>query len=236
MDYLLFIVVGFISAMASAVFGFGTALLFLAAGSHILPVKQAIALATVLFAAATISKTILFRHHIIWRVAGVMALASGPFAYLGAELLAITDAGLIKRLLGLMVLAYLALKHTNQLPTFRIATMGLVAGSAAYGFASGFLGSGNVIKVIMFREMQVGKEAFVGGMAATSVLANTIKLVSYGHSGLLPRDMFWPGLALTLSAIAAAFAGRMVLQKLAMKDFELGVEILLGIAALALLW
>ena len=41
---MLFAVLGFAASIISAVFGFGTALIVLAVGSHILPVKDAIAL------------------------------------------------------------------------------------------------------------------------------------------------------------------------------------------------
>ena len=235
MDYLLFVLVGLVGSIASAVFGFGTALLVLAIGSHILPVKETIALATVLFTVSTVTKTALFARHIEWKTVAVMALGCLPFAYLGAELLAMAPPDLIKRLLGSMILAYLALSLADRLPTIKIGTVGLIGGSALYGFASGFLGSGNLIKVIIFREMKITKEAFVGAMAATSVMSNFAKLTSYVRTGLLTTEMAWPAIVLGLGAIGAALLGRAILKKLNVKEFELGVQILLGISAVALL-
>jgi len=221
--------------MVSAIFGFGTALLVLAIGSHILPVKETIALATVLFAASTVTKTVLFSQHIEWKTVAIMALSCLPFAYLGAELLALVPADLIKRHLGLMVLIYLGLSLTNRLPTFKIGTAGLIGGSAFYGFVSGLLGSGNLIKVIIFREMKITKEAFVGAMAATSVMSNLAKLASYTQTGLLTIEMAWPAIVLVLGAIGTALLGRTILMKLDVKWFEFGMQILLGFAAGALL-
>ena len=235
LDNLLFVLVGLVGSMASAIFGFGTALLVLAVGSHILPIKEAIALAAVLFVASTVTKTVLFSRHIDWRTVGVMALGCLPFAYLGAELLAIVPADLIKRLLGLMILTYLGLSLTNRLPTYGIGTAGLIGGSALYGLASGLLGSGNVIKVIIFREMKITKGAFVGAMAATSVISNLAKLTSYARTGLLTADMAWPAIALVFCAVGTAFLGRAILKKLDVRAFELGVQILLGMAAAALI-
>ena len=235
MDYVVFVAIGLIGSVASAVFGFGTALLVIAIGSHVIPVKEAIALGTVLFAASTVTKTALFGRHIDWKVVAIMAFGCLPFAYLGAVVLAVIPADFVKRLLGVMVLVYLALTLSGRLPRFKIGTAGLAFGSALYGFVSGLLGSGNLIKVIMFREMNITKEAFVGAMAATSVMSNIAKLVSYTQSGLLRADMTWPALALAASAVVAALLGKAILKKIKVETFELGVKILLGLAAAALL-
>jgi uncharacterized membrane protein YfcA len=207
----------------------------LAAGSYILPVKETIALATVLFAASTVTKTLLFGKHIDWRVAGTMALGCLPFAYLGASLLAEVPADLLKRLLGIMVLAYLALTTFKLLPKFTIGMPGLIAGSAAYGFVSGLLGSGNLIKVIIFREMNITKEAFVGAMAATSVLSNMAKLSAYSQTGILTADMAWPMAGLIVSAVLSALIGRHFLRKVSVGQFGYGVQIVLGVCAVGLL-
>nr|WP_319388267.1 sulfite exporter TauE/SafE family protein [uncultured Cohaesibacter sp.] len=236
MVLLLFVVVGFLSALASAVFGFGTALFFLAIGSHLLDVKDTIVLATVLFAASTITKSILYGRHVDWRIVGVMAVSCLPFAYGGSLLLAHVPGDLVKRLLGSMVLCYVILKHIGRLPAVRIGWRGLVVGSALYGFVSGLVGSGNLIKVIMFREMQISRQAFVGAMAATSVMSNLAKLSGYWQSGLLTADMSEPAAALVVSAIAAALLGRFVLNRISADSFETGLQILMVIAALALIF
>jgi len=235
LDYALFVLIGLAGSLASAVFGFGTALLVLAIGSHVLPVKETIALATVLFTASTVTKTLLFGRHIDWKVVAIMAVACLPFSYLGAQLLAAVPADHIKRLLGVMVLAYMLLSLGRLLPAIKIGTAGVIVGSALYGFVSGLLGSGNLIKVIMFREMRMTGEAFVGAMAATSVMSNIAKLGAYTQTGLLHSGLVWPALALALSAVGAAFVGRAILRKIDGRTFETGVQVLLGAAAAALL-
>ena len=234
MEYAAFVVLGFVSSIISSVFGFGTALVVLAVGSHLLPIKETIALATVLFAASTLTKTLLFRNHIDWKIAGTMAICSLPFSYLGASLLAVVPADALKRLLGAMVLAYLAMNLFKLRPRFKIGTPGLVAGSAAYGFVSGLLGSGNLIKAIIFREMSITKEAFVGAMAATSVLSNFAKLSAYSQSGILTAEMAWPIAGLIVSAVAVALIGRFLLQKISAIHFGYGIQIVLAVAAIGL--
>ncbi len=230
-----FVFLGFAASIVSAVFGFGTALIVLAIGSHILPIKTTIVLATVLFAVSTITKSALFARHIDWKITGIMAFGSLPFAYLGALFLDDLPSETLRRLLGLMVLIYLAITLFKLLPKFRIGTGGLIAGSAIYGFISGLLGSGNVIKAIIFREISISKEAFVGAMAATSVLSNIAKLSAYYQSGLLASKLAWPVMCLALAAFSAALLGKYLLGKVTSNQFSYGVQIVLAISAIGLL-
>ena len=233
-EYSLFVLLGFIASIISGVLGFGTALIVLAIGSHILPVKEAIVLGTVLFAVSTTLKTLLYCKHIDWKLTSIMAIASLPFAYLGASLLSQVPGELLKRLLGLTILLYLILSTLDLFPKLKIGTAGLLVGSAGYGFVSGLLGSGNLIKAIMFREMNLRKEAFVGAMAATSVLSNAAKLSAYSHSDLLSTKQLWPILGLVIGAIVAALMGQRIMRKVSLRHFEIGIQVVLAISALAL--
>lgn len=235
LHYLVFIVFGFFASLISSVFGLGTALVVLSVGAYILPVKEMLALATVLFASSTILKTVLFRQAIEWRIAIILAVASFPFAFIGASLVAEFSSELLRRLLGLMIAVYLLLTQFNLLPPFKLNTPGLVAGSAAYGFVSGLLGSGNIIKAVLFKELNFSKEAFVGAMAATSVLANVAKITAFTDNGLLNSGLAIPILGLIVAGGLAVLSGRLFLMKLSYKQFEIGLRIVLLISALGLM-
>jgi len=72
--YIVFVAIVFIACMASAVFGFGTALIVI--GSHVLPIKEIIVLTTVLFIASTLTKSIVYGKHIDWKQTSIMSLES----------------------------------------------------------------------------------------------------------------------------------------------------------------
>lgn len=191
-------------------------------------------MATVLFASSTILKTLLFRQSINWRVAAMLALASFPFAYLGALLVTDVPTTVLRRLLGSMIICYLILTQFKLMPAFKVNTIGLLAGSAAYGFVSGLLGSGNIIKAIIFREMNISKEAFVGAMAATSVLANIAKIAAFAQTGLLNAEKAMPIVGLALAGILAAMTGRQFLREISVSQFELGIRVILLVSSLGL--
>ncbi len=235
MEYAAFVLIAFASSMVSAIFGLGTALLLLSIGVFLLPIKETIALATILFLAAGIVKTLLFRDKIDWRTTLWVTIGSLPFAWFGAELVDAAPAELLKKLLGAMVLVYLLVSITGWNLPLKPGKYGLLAGSCVYGFLSGLLGSGNIIKAILFREMSFGRQSFVGTMAATSVLTNTAKLTAYTKDGLIAPDHSYTILALIVSATISSLIGRLLLQKFSMVYFQYGLSILLACVALKLL-
>ena len=235
LPYLIFIALGFAASIVSAIFGFGTALIVLSIGSYILPIKETIALAAVLFTASTLVKTVLFGRHIDWKLTIMMSIASVPFAYLGALFLSDLPGEFLKRALGATTLIYLVMTHFRWFPKMKIGTKGLLLGSAAYGFVSGLLGSGNIIKAVIFREMDISKEAFIGAMAATSVLANVAKMNTYYQVGLLDPGLVVPMVCLVFAAIFAVLIGRFLLRDITASQFQTGLQVVLVVSAIGLL-
>ena len=234
-EYLAFILLGFVTSIASAVVGFGSALLILAIGPYFLPVKEVIALSALLFTASTLGKAVIFRRDIDWKMVGIISVISFPFAYLGGSLVADLPVPLLQRLLGAMILVYVLLKLFGKHHQIKMNTAILYLGAMTYGFVSGLLGSGNLVKAIFFSEMNLSKESFVGTMAATSVLANLAKLIAYTQSGLIDRDVLFPGLGLVTVAILAVLIGRYVMKHVSVRQFGLGIQIVLIFSALGLI-
>lgn len=234
MDYAVFVGIALISSIVSAVFGLGTALLVIAVGSHILPIKEAIALATILFTAETCTRTFLYRAHIDWRLTGLMTAFSVPFAYLGASALAVAPVDLLKTSLGSMILLYVVMAFSGWRPKVEMGRTALILGSAGYGFVSGLLGTGNVIKAVVFDHMGLRKEAFVGVMAATSVLANFTKIGSYVADGLIDERHFLPGVGLVFCIVAVTLLGRVLLKRVTPEHFRTGVLLILAAVSISL--
>jgi len=235
-EYILFACLGFSASLISAVFGLGTALVVLSLGAYVLPVKESIVLASVLFAASTLTKSVLFYQVIEWKQAGVMILASIPFTYLGALAFGYLPADLLRKFLGAMILLYLAISFFGSVIRWKPTMTGLFCGSAAYGFISGILGSGNIIKALVLRGVNYPKEVFVGMMAVTSVLANFVKIIVFSRAGALHAGQKEIIFLLVIGAIIAAFIGRFYLKKISVKQFEVGLNTILGVSAIGLLF
>lgn len=235
MDYLLFIGIALVGSTLSAVFGLGSALLVIALGSHILPIQETIALATVMFTAGTLSRAIVYRHDIDWRLTALMTTFSVPFAYLGAMALAVAPVEFLKISLGSIALLYVALAFSGWKPRFTVGRGIIVLGASAHGFVSGLLGTGNVIKAIIFDHMGLRKQAFVGLMAATSVVANFAKISRYITDGLISERHILPSIGLVICVVISTVVGRLLLKRVPPEHFRNGVLLALTAASIGLI-
>lgn len=235
MEYTLFVAIALASSVISAVFGLGTALLVVTLGSYILPVKETIALATLMFTAGTFARALLYRKHIDWQLTALITAFSVPFAFLGAITLAVAPTELLKTMLGSMALLYVVIALSGWRPDLHLGKVVLACCSAVYGFVSGLLGTGNVVKAMVFDHMGLRKEAFVGLMAATSVVANFVKVGSYVSAGLIGQVHIVPGLGLAACALAGTFAGRVLLKRVAPDHFRIGFLFILAAVSLGLI-
>jgi len=233
--YILFILLAFFASFISAVFGLGTALVVLTMGAYLLPTQQLMALSTVLFTTSTVVKSILFRQSVDWRLAAQITLLSLPFAYFGVQLMLATPPALLRQLLGTMVLLYLLLSYVVNTTSESLTIRSLLLGSAAYGFVSGYLGSGNIVKALVLQRIRLEKAAFVGIMAATSVFANMGKLTAFVQSGIYNAELYPIMLGLIIAALLSALLGKRGLEKLSQRRFQQGLHITLALCALGLL-
>lgn len=234
--YIIYLVIAVFASCVSALFGMGAALILLAAGAYLFDPAEAIALATIIFTSNTIARSATMWKDIPWKMGIFMAVASIPFAYLGAEHMVHVPTELLRRMLGALILIHVfvtwrkfQVNTSGSYPTYGIL-------SAIYGYLSGLLGSGNPVKAIFFHHMGLSKHAFVGLMAVTSIPANAVKLFSYHQSGLLESVPNFMPIALIAISIIVAIGGRMLLKKLPDAGFKVGLQVMLTLAALGLIF
>lgn len=229
--YLLFVSAAAAASIISAIFGFGTAMVVLAVGALVLPVKESIALATIIFTSNTLIKAWLYRREIDWRLTARMSLISLPFAYAGAEVMIWAPVDFMQKALGVLVVVYVLMQIKTPKTDLHLSKPVITACSGLYGFLSGLLGTGNVVKAMFLQRAGLERHSFVGVMAATSVLANIAKLGSYSHAGILTLAHWPAAIGLLLVSLISTITGRAILHRVNSDQFRIGVLIILtGIA------
>ncbi len=236
MELLAFLAIAFCGSLVSAVFGLGSGFVILSFGSLLLPLKDCIALTTVLFTASTFTKAYIYRHHVNWRLSGIIAVGSIPFAWLGAETLATIDPTPLKPLLAGFIIISVIINQSGLRLTLPHTTTVAISISAVYGFISGLLSSGNPIKALAMERMGFEKQAFIGAMAATALGVNITKLWSYSDNQILRGEHLNAAIGLVFIAIISALLGRRLVHKIPDKKYKQGLSIVLIISAIALLF
>ena len=233
--HLYFTAIALVASLISAVFGFGTAILLLAGGALFLPVPETIALATLIFTSNTVIKSWIHRAHIDWGLTLRMSLTSLPFAYLGAELMILVPGDWLKKGLAILILMHVAWQILKQRPAFHPSHNQVYGISCLYGFLSGLIGTGNLVKAVFLDRAGFDRHSFVGVMAATSVLANVVKLISYSGSGLLTSKEIPLSFLLIFVSVITALMGRSILGRISARHFKTGLQIILIFVSVSLL-
>lgn len=222
MDWMLgaFFLMALFAAILSTLAGFGSALILISATSLMFDIKWSIALTSFFYFYNTSLKTYYFYSHINWSLVFRLSLLSIPGTLMGAYTLLYLDAPWLMGALAFMSLTYLVIDLFRLIPSCKVSNPFLVMTGFIYGFISGAVGSGSLIKVLVFKQLKLTKEAFVASMAASALPLNIIKISVFTWASLVVFDDVAYLVALLLASYLGTKLGRYYLSKLNQKWFD----------------
>jgi len=232
---LLFLVIVYFASVVSTLVGFGSALITLPFASLVVDIKKAIGVIAVYYLAMNVGKTLSFRKHIDWRVSKLIVLGSIPGGFLGASALYYSPPGVLKKILGLLVLMYVLNRFVKFFREPNVGERGLVFTGVVYGFFSGLVGTGSAIKAPVLLSYGLRKESFAGTHGVTGLVLNAIKIGLYLASGILTFEDFPFGLILVVVGVLGLQTGKYFLHKVSPRLFERLVIVMLSLASIKLL-
>jgi uncharacterized protein len=224
---LFFFSFAFLASGVSTIVGFGSALILISVSSLIFGIKWSIAITTFLYAFNTATKTILFRKHINWKLFFPITLTALPGTIAGSYFLINSASNVIRSILVIIVLFYLALDLLKYEPFFKINRNFLLASGGIYGFLSGAVGTGSIIKAMVFNHIKLEKKQFVATMAATALPLNLCKIVVFTSGALISLSDLPLILGLLIASLSGTFLGKYLLNKLPEHVFYYLVRIML---------
>ncbi|MDD4319687.1 MAG: sulfite exporter TauE/SafE family protein [Candidatus Peribacteraceae bacterium] len=197
--------------------------------------KEAVGIVTLFGLCQNINKIVVFRHAIRWRIGWRMIAWSVPAAIAGSLVLPLVPADLFRKLLAGTVLLYLANDLFRLVPSRGRPERFLPLLSVVYGFLSGLIGTGNIVKGPLFTGLGLLKEAYVGTYAFTALFMNIPKLASYVATGTLGIDALRQSVPFLLLSVAGTYAGSILLRRVRSDIFYYAVTASFVLSAVALL-
>lgn len=179
------LLVGFI---VSATCGFGGKLLLVPVLALWLGAPTAVAIAAPVMLLNSVIKSAVLRKDIDWRQAGWVMAGSVPGAYLGARVLASLPADLATRLIGLLLLAGIAITMAKPVLWPRLSGLSLVLGGFAAGASSGVAGMGGPVKAITLRGAGLSRAHLVATAAVVDIAMAMADIPVYVETGLIRQE------------------------------------------------
>ena len=224
-----------LTSVLSASFGVGSFILIPLA-AMVYGSKEAVGIITLYFLFQNINKIIVFQKHIVWNVSFKMILWSIPGAILGSFALGFLPADLFNKVLAIFILAYIANDVFEFVPKKHYSTHKIPLFGMLYGFLSGLVGSGNLVKGPLFTSMGLLKESYIGTYAITSFFVNVPKILVYLFIGVIVGSTFLKAIPFLVVSVVGTWIGKHLLSRISDHIFYYIVNIVFAISAVALLF
>ena len=235
-DEIIFLVITFTGGVISSTFGMGGSFLIIPLSVLFIPVKKVIALVTVFYLVSDITKFVVFKKYVDWKLVNLIWLGAVPGVLVGAFGMVFIPAKTVEKILGIVVLLYVMDTFFGLTRKIKISNLTVVISGLVYGLLAGMVGSGGgTIKAAVFLHLGLRKERFVGSMALSAILINLIKIVIFSRYSLISgSDLPVIGL-LIIVAVIAALTGKSFVRKISPVVFEKVIMAILLIAGIKLL-
>jgi hypothetical protein len=198
--------------------------------------KESIALLTVYFLFQNINKAFLFFRYIDWKVSVHLIVWSLPGVAIGTFALIFIPIVIFKKVLGVGILFFLLKDLLPESFSFYAHSKNLVPlFGVFYGFSSGILGSGNMVKGPLFSSLGIFKERYIATYTVTSLFMNLPKLIIYSSAGLITTRSCNLIVPLLIVSVIGTYIGKIILSKISNLIFSSVIRVVFIISACYLL-
>ena len=230
----LLLIAGWLAATISGAVGFGGALLLLPALVYVIGAKSAVPVLTIAQLLGNLSRAGFGWREIRWRPVLLFGAGAVPASLLGSVLFVALPPGWTARLIGVFLLAVVALRHA-RLGRRAVSQELLPLAGSAVGFLSALAGSaGPLGRGRLPRPPAAGDGVCRDRGRVRGADGHLTKSLAYGRYAAITREDLCGGLALGGVMVIGSWTGRRLIERLGEKGFGLVVEILLLVVAMSL--
>jgi uncharacterized protein len=233
-QWIVLLLCGWLTATVSGTAGFGGALLLLPILAITVGGKDAVPILTVAQLLGNVSRAGFGWRGIRWRPVLIFSAGAVPASIIGARLFVDLPSVFILKLIGVVLLLIVALRHTTfckyEVPESVLAPTGAVV-----GFLSAIVGSAGPLGAAVFLSLHLPPPVYVSSEAVTAVFMHLTKTITYGRYAAITFSDFVQGIVLGGSLVVGSWTGRMLIGRMPEKSFSVVVEILLVVSAMVLI-
>ncbi|QES90052.1 sulfite exporter TauE/SafE family protein [Rhizosphaericola mali] len=217
----------------SAICGGGASLILIPILGAMLPGSQVPFALTTGTLSSSVSRIVLFRKYISWKVFWIFVPFSVPAVILGGWLLKYINPDYLQLLVAIFLISnvpeLLKRKSTSNVEglnekKYKLAIIGFLA-----GFVSGVTGAVGLLFNKFYFKLGLSKEEIIATRAANEIFLHTLKLAIYIYLGLATHQGVVLGLTVAAGAIVSSYTVKYILPYLTEYTFKR-----IGMAAMVL--
>jgi uncharacterized membrane protein YfcA len=222
----------FIAAFSNAAFANGGAMIVLAVTTTVLPVSAVVPIHSALLIGSTVSRAVVFRDHIDWRITTAFLVGSVIAVIIAAPIYVSLSDEIIALAIAIVMLVAIWLPGISWRP--KIKHPWVLVGFL-HSFISTLFAYGAVLHAVILHT-GLRRRQIVATMAASLTGMAVFKIVGYAANGF----DYTPYIVAIALSIGAAFAGtwigKLVIDRISERLFRAVFRLLVTLSALRLLY
>jgi uncharacterized membrane protein YfcA len=222
----------FLAAVSNAAFSSGGAMIVLAVTTTVLPVSAVVPIHSTLLIGSTLSRAVVFRQHVDWRIAGPFLLGSIVAVAIGARIYFLLPDSMIGVAIAIVMLVAIWLPGISWRPRLRHpwVVVGFLHSLLSTLFAYGAL----LHAVILHTGLK--RREIIGTMAVALTGMSLFKIFGYTLNGFDYRPFAAVILVSMLAAFLGTWVGKRINDRVSESTFRFVFRALVTVTALRLLY
>ena len=234
-ELILFISLALIAEIIGTISGFGSSVFFVPIAAYFFDFHSVLGITAVFHIFSNISKIVLFRKGVNWKIVLYLGVPAVIFVSLGALLSNYLDNHLLEIGLAVFLIFFSLLFLLFQKIEIRPTNFNSVVGGTISGFVAGLLGTGGAIRGMTLAAFNLQKDVFIATSAFIDFGVDLSRGIVYFSNGFIHyHDLLYVFLLIGVSFIGT-YIGKLILQKISealFKKIVLGVILGIGVVTL----
>ena len=217
---ILFIVLALISEVAGTVGGFGSSAFFVPIAGFFFDFHTVLAITAVFHVFSNISKLILFRKTVNYRLVLLAGIPGILMVITGAVLSKYLQFQYSELILGIFVFIFSAtLLIFNEIKLSR-SNINVISGGGIAGFLAGIIGTGGAVRGLVLAAFDLEKNTFIATSATIDFGIDSSRTVVYLNSGYLKQEFYLYIPLLIGVAWVGSYIGKLLLNHINQETFK----------------
>jgi uncharacterized membrane protein YfcA len=142
------------------------------------------------------------------------------FSFVGANFIGFVDVVYLRILVGLILILYSTLNLLDYKISFDPNIHNIILGGSAYGFLSGFIGTGGPVRGAMLTSFDLKGERYIATSGIVSLFIDLTRISVYVSKGFLDSEYYWYVPFLLLVALSGSLTSKLIVKKWSVSRFS----------------
>jgi uncharacterized protein len=236
LQWLLVGVVAFAASILGGLAGYGTGLVLPVVLAPVVGVANVVPVMALAMILNNGSRVAAFRRDIAWAHVRRLLLLGLPACVAGAYGYTLLDARWVAVLIGVFLLASIALRRALKHANYQLGARGEIGAGAGFGFINGGMTGTGVILISLLMAGGVQGAGLIATDAVISAIMGLIKVAIFGGLARLDASLVIAGLLIGLCTMPGAFIARRLLTLIPARIHTAVMEAVVVLGGVGFLW